>query len=153
MNLQRVTPNLLEWTTKPGEDYTDLAELYGELEGQWFRYVNHVATVIGGVMADMKTADQQGPVYTPVARPAQERALAFIEEQVFDAPLWILEPEILERIRVNGPERLQQRQATMVGSLLSAQRLGRISRREGLYGDKESVSRNDAPAERPLRRR
>src|SRR5690606_38790257 len=63
---------------------------------------------------------------TPVARPAQERALAFIEEQVFDAPLWILEPEILERFRVNGPERLQQRQATMVGSLLSAQRLGRM---------------------------
>jgi len=126
MNLQRVTPNLLEWTTKPGEDYTDLAELYGELEGQWFRYVNHVATVVGGVMADMKTADQQGPVYTPVVRAAQERALAFIEEQVFDAPLWILEPEILERIRVNGPERLQQRQAMMVGSLLSAQRLGRM---------------------------
>lgn len=126
MNLKRVTPNLLEWTTKPGEDYTDLEELYGELEAQWFRYVNHVATVIGGVMADHKTADQAGPVYTPVARDQQERALAFIEEQVFEAPLWMLEPEILERIRVNGPQRLQQRQAMMVSSLLSPQRLGRM---------------------------
>src|SRR5690606_24011654 len=60
VSLTRVSAILLGWTTKPGKDYTDLEERYGELEAQWFRSVNHVATVIGGVMADHKTADQAG---------------------------------------------------------------------------------------------
>lgn len=41
----------------------------------------------------------------------------------------------------------------LMTSPVTAQRLGRIARREGLYGTKDRVSRNDAPAERPLRRR
>jgi hypothetical protein len=125
-NLKRVVPNLVAWTTRPGEDYTDLAELYGELDGQWYRYVNHVAGVIGGVTADLKTAEQNGAVYSPVPRAAQERALDFIARQVFVEPTWLLEPAILERIDVGGPQRLQQRQAGMVNSLLSSARLNRM---------------------------
>lgn len=34
---------------------------------------------------------------------------------------------------------------------VSAQRLGRVARREGLYGDKDHMLRNDAPASRALR--
>jgi hypothetical protein len=130
MNLKRVVPNLLEWTTRPGEDYTDLEEIYGEVDGQWFRYVNHVAAVIGGVTADLKTADQAGAVYSPVSRAAQERALQFIAEQVLEEPTWLLEPEILARIRTGGPQRLQQRQASMVGNLLSSTRLTRMAELE-----------------------
>ena len=129
-NLKRVVPNLLEWTTRAGEDYSNLEEIYGELDGQWFRYVNHVAAVIGGVYADLKTADQAGAVFTPVPRAEQERALGFIEEQVLEEPLWLLEPEILSRISAGGPRRLQQRQASMVGSLLSSGRLGRMAELE-----------------------
>jgi hypothetical protein len=130
MNLKRVVPNLLEWTTRPGEDYTDLEEIYGEVDGQWFRYVNHVAAVIGGVTADLKTADQAGAVYSPVPRAAQERALHFIAEQVLEEPTWLLEPEILSRIGTGGPQRLQQRQASMVGNLLSSTRLTRMAELE-----------------------
>ena len=36
---------------------------------------------------------------------------------------------------------------------VTAQRLGRVSRREGLYGAAADMSRNDAPADRSLRRR
>jgi hypothetical protein len=130
MNLKRVVPNLLEWTTRPGEDYTDLEEIYGEVDGQWFRYVNHVAAVIGGVTADLKTADQAGAVYVPVSRADQERALQFIAEQVLEEPTWLLEPEILSRIAVAGPQRLQQRQASMTNNLLSSQRLARMAQVE-----------------------
>ena len=38
-------------------------------------------------------------------------------------------------------------------SPVTAQRLGRVSRREGLYGRGEDISRNDAPADRSFRRR
>ncbi|HEX2168265.1 MAG TPA: zinc-dependent metalloprotease [Longimicrobiales bacterium] len=125
-NLKRVLPNLIEWTTRPGEDYTDLEEIYGEFIGQWSRYVNHVAGVIGGVYADLKTSDQAGAVFTPVPRAQQERALSFIAEQVLEEPLWILDADILERIGTPGPQQLQERQARMVSSLLSSSRLARM---------------------------
>jgi hypothetical protein len=129
-NLKRVVPNLLEWTTRPGADYTDLEEIYGELDGQWYRYVNHVAAIIGGVTADLKTADQAGAVFTPVPRSEQERALEFIARQVLEEPVWLLDPEIYSRIRIGGPQRLQQRQAGMVASLLSSARLTRMAELE-----------------------
>ena len=129
-NLKRVVPNLIAWTTRPGDDYTDLAELYGELDGQWSRYINHVVNVIGGVTADMKTADQAGAVFTPVPRAAQRRALDFLEAQVFEAPTWLLDPAILARISVGGPQQLQQRQAAVVAQLLSPARLTRMAQLE-----------------------
>ncbi|AWB82665.1 cation:proton antiporter [Corynebacterium yudongzhengii] len=41
----------------------------------------------------------------------------------------------------------------LMTSPVTAQRLGRISRREGLYGEPEDLSLNEAPAERPGRKR
>lgn len=40
----------------------------------------------------------------------------------------------------------------MLTSPVTAQRVGRVSRREGLYGEKEKLSRNDAPAERGVKK-
>lgn len=41
---------------------------------------------------------------------------------------------------------------TLITSPVTAQRVGRVSRREGLYGEKEKLSRNDAPAERGVKK-
>lgn len=41
----------------------------------------------------------------------------------------------------------------LLTSPVTAQRVGRIGRREGLYGDKQLMLENQAPAERSLRRR
>lgn len=41
----------------------------------------------------------------------------------------------------------------LMTSPVVAQRLGRVSRREGLYGAQDEMSRNDAPADRSVRRR
>lgn len=40
----------------------------------------------------------------------------------------------------------------LLTSPVTAQRVGRVSRREGLYGDKSTLARNDAPAERGVRK-
>ncbi len=129
-NLQRVTPMLVEWTTRPGEDYTDLEELYGELLSQWYRYMGHVASVIGGVQVDLKTADQPGSVYDGVSRTRQEEALAFLAEQVFEAPTWLNEPEILSRVGLDGYTQLSGLQARLLGTVLDARRLGRLAELE-----------------------
>lgn len=41
----------------------------------------------------------------------------------------------------------------LMTSPVTAQRLGRIARREGLYGSKDTMTRNDAPADKTVRRR
>jgi hypothetical protein len=127
MNLKRVLPNLLQWTSKSGDDYTDLSELYGEAIGMYSTYMGHVTNVIGGIYADMKTADQQGAVFAPVPKAKQKDALNFLSEEVFTAPTWLLRPEILDRIAVSGPQTVQQRQAAVLNSLLSTARLGRMA--------------------------
>ncbi|MGH7483361.1 MAG: zinc-dependent metalloprotease [Longimicrobiales bacterium] len=131
-NLKRVTPRLVAWTTTPGEDYTALAELYDELLGQWYRYVNHVANVVGGVYVTLKSADQDGAVYDPVPRARQERALDFLAEYVFEAPVWLNHPEILGLIgrQAGGFEQLSSLQARVLGSLLEPRLLARVAELE-----------------------
>jgi hypothetical protein len=126
-NLKRVLPKLIEWTTKPGDDYTDLAEIYGELDQSWVRYMGHVTGVIGGITADLKTADQAGLVYNAVHRDQQKRAVAFLSQNVFEAPTWLLDREIMGRIGGNGAQRIQQRQATVLNQMLDSARLVRMS--------------------------
>ena len=126
-NLKAVAPKLIEWTDAPGEDYTDLAELHGELIGQYSRYMGHVVTVIGGVHEDRKSTDQPGRVYTPVAVDKQREALAFLAEHVLATPTWLLDPEILRRTSQAGEvDRLSGLQARFLNQLLDPARMQRL---------------------------
>jgi len=134
-NLQRVVPNLIEWTSTPGEGYGDLAEIYGELQGMYRRYMGHVVTVVGGVRETPKATDQPGAVYAPVARAEQERALAFLAENVLQTPEWLLDREILRRIEHAGAvDRLRGIQVGVVRGLLDPGRLHRLVEREAIDG-------------------
>ena len=134
-NLQRVVPNLIEWTSTPGEGYGDLAEIYGELQGMYRRYMGHVVTVVGGVRETPKATDQPGAVYAPVSRAEQERALAFLAENVLQTPEWLLDREILRRIEHAGAvDRLRGIQVGVVRGLLDPGRLHRLVEREAIDG-------------------
>ncbi len=128
MNYKRMIPNLVAWTTKPGDDYSELQEVYEEAVGRWAGYMGHVATVIGGVHVDLKTADQAGAVFRVVPKARQKAALTFLGEQVLTTPAWLRPQDITSRI---GPSTvLATRQAGVVTSLLSAARLGRLAEAE-----------------------
>ena len=128
MNYKRMIPQLVSWTTKPGDDYADLQEVYEEAIGRWAGYMGHVATVIGGVNVDLKTADQAGAVFRMVPKAQQKAALAFLGEQIFTTPEWLQPQDIISRI---GPSTvLAARQAGTVSSLLSSARLGRLAEAE-----------------------
>lgn len=127
-NYQRVLPNLAAWTTKPGEDFTELREVYEETVGRWFGNVNHVATVVGGVEVDLKVGEQREPVYRVVPKARQKAALAFIGNSVFGAPTWLMPASITSRI---GPSNVvATRSAGVISSLLSPARLGRLAESE-----------------------
>lgn len=126
-NLKRVLPELTEWTATPGEDWSDLEELYGELVGQWRRYVGHVVSLVGGVHVNLKAADQEGPVYTPVAGDRGREAVRFLTEQVFEGARWLDDPEILGRIEhTGGVDRIRRIQVSTLEDLLAPRRMQRL---------------------------
>ena len=136
-NLKVAAENLVDWTATPGEDYGDLAELYDELLGQWYRYMNHVVTVVGGAYVDLKSTEQSGPVFDGVPRARQEEALAFLEAQVFQTPVWLHNREILDRIGPVGQvQTLGARQAAILGSLMDPRRLVRMADMEVLQPER-----------------
>ena len=134
-NLKRVVPNLVSWTTRSGDDYSELNELYGEALGMWARYMGHVVSVIGGVYVDLKTSDQDGAVFRPVERPRQQAALRFLGDQVFRTPSWLAPDDILSRIGPPvGQTSLVDRQAAIVVQLLEPRRLARLAQSEVMNG-------------------
>ncbi|MEL6133495.1 MAG: zinc-dependent metalloprotease, partial [Bacteroidota bacterium] len=89
-NLQRILPNLLEWTSEETEAYDNLQELYGQVLGQYNRYMGHVRSNIGGVYEFYKTSDQDGVVYTHVPEVRQREAVMFLNRELFDTPEWLV---------------------------------------------------------------
>lgn len=126
-NLKRVVPNLVSWTTKPGESYEDLAELHGELIGMWGTYMGHVTNLVGGMVIDQKVADQAGPVWqvVPVAR--QRAALRFLASEVFLTPSWLVPTDILSRIGPASAGVLATRQQGVLTQLTDARRIDRLA--------------------------
>jgi hypothetical protein len=126
-NMQRVVPNLVAWTTRPGDDYEDLQEIYSETLGMWGQYMGHVTTVVGGVHVDFKTAEQDGAVFRAVPKARQQEALRFLSQHVFTTPEWLAPDAILQRLGPPvGPTSLANRQASVVTQLLDARRLARM---------------------------
>lgn len=126
-NMKQLIPQLVNWTTRPGDDYSDLAEIHGETLGMWALYMGHVANVIGGVEVDAKVSEQPGAVYAPVSKARQKAALAFLAEHALRTPAWLQPREIMSRIGPQvGPASLVGRQVNVVAALLDARRLDRI---------------------------
>jgi hypothetical protein len=126
-NLQRILPNLIAWTHEEGKDYEDLEELYKQVISQWNRYMGHVTSHIGGVYENYKTYEQEGSVYEPVPADIQREAVAFLNEQAFKTPEWMLNSEILRRIEGTGSvQRIKGLQENILAKVFDPGRLARL---------------------------
>ena len=125
--MKKVVPNLIDWTTKDGYGYADLQEVYKELNYLWRGYINHVITNVGGVYETIKTADQDGVVYTQVPKAIQKEAVTFLNENAFTTPEWLLDANILDRIESDGAiDQVKSVQTYALSNLLSDKRLSRM---------------------------
>jgi hypothetical protein len=136
-NLERVMAMLMPaTTTKPGEDYGDLDEMYGRVLGQWSTELSHVAAIVGGFNSQEKHVGQDGVRFTPIARDRQLRAVQFLNANAFKTPAWLIKPEILRRIEPVGVlDRIETGQRRVLNSLLSTVRVNRLVEQEALDGD------------------
>ena len=134
-NLKRIVPNLIEWTTEAGKDYSDLEAMYEQVLSQFNRYMGHVANNVGGVYEHYKTADQEGAVYTHVTKEKQAEALAFLDENLFKTPQWLIDKNIFDRIEYSGAvERIRGLQERTLKNLLSVGKMARLIENETLNG-------------------
>jgi hypothetical protein len=134
-NLKRIVPNLVSWTHRDLEDYSELRLLYGQVLAQWNRYMGHVATYIGGVVQTSKRYGQDGAVYEFVPAADQRRAMQFLSEQAFTPPTWIIDEDILHRIEnVGTVERMRGLQVRAVNLVLDPRRMQRLIETEARVG-------------------
>lgn len=132
-NLKRSAINLKAWTTIPGEDYDDMKELHQQITNQLGRYAGHVASVIGGVYDTPKTTDQKGVVFVPVSLPKQLEAMAFLHEEIFETPIWLINPAQLANLESSGiTSRLEGLRNSLLNKLFSRSKLDRIQHQESL---------------------
>jgi len=97
-NLKRIIVQLPEWTKTPNEGYDNLKVMYGTLLTQLGQYTKHVTTLVGGIYINSKTVEEKGDPLMPVAKARQKQALAFLNEQVFQTPQWLLNKEIAAKL-------------------------------------------------------
>lgn len=132
-NLKRILPQLITWTERPAEDYSQLRELYGQVASQHQQYLGHVATIIGGVDWVRKSTDQPGPAYTALPRERQKEAFKYIATNGLQTPTWLIDQKIFDRIGIAGAtNRVVSTMTSSLSLLLNQARLTRLSETDAL---------------------
>jgi hypothetical protein len=130
-NLKRIVPNLIKWTAEDGKNYSDLGTMYGQVLSQYNRYMGHVSSNIGGVYEYYKTYDQEGAVYTHVPKAHQQKAMKFVQNELFKTPTWLIDQEIFNKIEFAGNvERIRQYQVRTLNNMLDFGRMARMIENE-----------------------
>jgi Met-zincin/Domain of unknown function (DUF5117)/Domain of unknown function (DUF5118) len=126
-NLQRIIPNIVEWTKQEAEDFDMVSEMYDNVFNQYQRYTLHCAKWVGGIFESPKTYDQAGPVYEPAPAGRQREAVAFLQRHLFQTPEWLLDRRVLSLIRPEqGVKALADLQETVLSNLLGTAKLQRM---------------------------
>ena len=89
-------------STKVGDPWNELEEVYGRMVSQWTTEMNHVVRVVGGFNSQQKHIGQEGVRFVSVAKEKQTEAVQFLLQNAFQTPQFMIRPEILRRIQVTG---------------------------------------------------
>ncbi len=126
-NIYAIADMLISATTKAGEDYSTLREIYSELLAQRNREFGHVATYVGGIQRTERIAGQEGAVFTPISREKQKECMAFLQKEAFRTPVELLKPNILALIEPSGAvDRVLAGQRQLLNILLNNDRMNRL---------------------------
>ncbi len=135
-NLKRIVPNLIEWTAEDGKNYDDLETMYGQVLGQYNRYMGHVTANIGGVYENYKTYDQEGAVYSHVDTETQKNAMNFLQAELFETPEWLIDQNIFNKVEFDGNmERVRNFQERTLSNILDFGRMARLMENSEINGN------------------
>ena len=126
-NLKIVAKNLEDWTTEDGQNFDDLKELYLEMVSVYRRYIYHVANLVGGVRETRAVKGQIEQVYENVPRSEQLMALNTLQREVWNSPMWLLDPALISQFEDEGRLPLiGNLQKALVYRLLSTDKLNQM---------------------------
>ena len=143
-NLKLILKNLPEWTKEDNDQNKNIEEMYGQLIGQYKRYVGHVTTNVGGVFETIQTSETGNTVYEVTPKYKQKEAVNFIATQVFETPTWLINKEIWNRISNPGEsDPVAAAQETALNNLVSNERLIRLQESVERFGAQQAYSAID----------
>ena len=123
-NLKIVAQNLDQWTTKEGQTYQDLEELYKEMIGVYRRYVYHVIRVVGGVNETLMRKGQENIPFKNVLKSDQLKALNFLDRNLWTTQNWLMDKNLLSKLKDhNALEKMQALQRAALNRMLSTKKL------------------------------
>jgi len=139
-NLKIIMDSLNQWSTKNERTYEQMEELYGQVIGQFRRYIGHVSSHIGGVYEYVKSTEQEGQVFHAVSAAKQLESMSFLQSEVFETPNWLVRPEYLNLFENSGiVDDIRQAQTSALKGILDDDRLFRIMEQEILHEDAYSL--------------
>ncbi|HEX3768469.1 MAG TPA: zinc-dependent metalloprotease, partial [Puia sp.] len=135
LNLKRIIVQLTVWTKEEADTYENLDDMYGQLIGQFSRYMNHVTKNVGGIYETLKSIEEPGEVYEPTPKLIQEQSIQFLQNQLFKTPYWLLDKNVLNKISSpSSSELITNTQGGVLNSLLSSSRLFRMEVMSDRFG-------------------
>jgi len=135
-NLARVSEMLLGATSsRKGDPWAELEEVYGRMVSQWTTEMNHVTRMVGGFNSQQKHIGQNGVRFEILARAKQQEAVQYLVANAFQTPTMMVRPEILRRIEPSGIiDRVRNAQSSVMNSLLQTARLDRMVEQVAIDG-------------------
>ncbi len=135
-NLSRVSDMLLAATsTRTGDTYDELTEVYGRVATQWVLEMNHVAQVVGGVESQQKHIGQSGVRFATVRKARQVEAVQYLLANAFRTPTVLVRPELLRRMEPSGVlARVRAAQTAVMNALFQTARLDRLIEQAAIDG-------------------
>lgn len=127
-NIDRVAGYLVKATSKKGEDYDLLRNMYDAVIAQRNRELMHVANEVGGFVQNNVYYGDGDKVYAAVPADQQRKAVAFLAANAFKTPVSLIAPDIVQRLESSGAaDRILHSQAGLIGTLLNEERLKRMA--------------------------
>ncbi|MEO5564421.1 MAG: zinc-dependent metalloprotease [Chitinophagaceae bacterium] len=159
-NLQRIIPNLIEWTKEPNKDYGNLREIYSAVTSQLSMYMSHVTKYIGGIMETPRTIEEKGAVYEIVPKAKQKEAVEFLNKNLFNTPSWLVNNDIFDRTGLSGLQVIGSQQDAVLNRVFSTGTLTKLIDAESELGNRAytmvelfSDLKNGVWSELPARRK
>ncbi|EHQ25239.1 zinc-dependent metalloprotease [Mucilaginibacter paludis] len=121
-NLKRIIPKLDSWVSQPGESQEKLFKIYSEVWDQWERYNGHVMKNLGGTYHTPRVNGESGAIYAVVPYEKQKAAMKYLDEQVFETPLWLNYTPVVNKLNVNFNRELSEIQQEKLAYILHRER-------------------------------
>lgn len=140
-NLKRIVPQILTWSYEPSKSYAGAGEIYSGVVSQFNRYLGHVTKNVAGIYSNSITVEQTDEIAREfVPANIQKRAIAFLNEQLFTTPEWLIDRQLMEKAKILPVNVICSLQSGVLARLINKNTLDKMSENEILNGKKAYTS-------------